>query len=120
MPTAEERRVLRERDGYHCRFCGIPVIRKEIREKVKRLYPAAVTWGRANLSQHAAFQALWLQYDHVLPHSRGGDNSLDNLVITCAPCNYAKWSYHVSEIGLLDPRGRPPRHSWWDGLERFK
>lgn len=120
MPNAEERRLLRKRDGYHCRFCGIPVIRKEIRERVKRLYPEAVTWGRTNLSQHAAFQALWLQYDHVLPHSRGGDNSLDNSVITCAPCNYAKWNYHVTEIGLLDPRSRSPQPSWWDGPERLK
>jgi len=120
MPNAKERQLLHERDRFHCRFCGIPVIRKEIREKIKRIYPEFVTWGRTNLSQHAGFQAMWLQYDHVVPHARGGNNDLENVVITCAPCNYGKWNYLVSEIGLSDPRRRPPSQSWWDGLERFR
>ena len=30
MPNTEEKRILLERDGYHCRFCGVPVIRERI------------------------------------------------------------------------------------------
>lgn len=30
------------------------------------------------------------QCDHVLPISRGGQNSLDNLVTACRPCNSSK------------------------------
>ncbi|HRQ88778.1 MAG TPA: HNH endonuclease signature motif containing protein [Bacteroidia bacterium] len=63
---------------------------------------------------------MWLQYDHVVPHARGGNNDLDNLILTCAPCNFAKWHYLCEEIGLRDPRERAPISSWWDGLERFK
>ena len=117
MPSLVERQWLRARDGLHCRFCGIPLIRKEVRERVRRCYPTI--WGRKNVAQHAAFQAMWLQYDHLLPHARGGNNSLENLVITCAPCNYARMDFTLAELGLLDPRDRAPVRSSWDGLERF-
>jgi hypothetical protein len=118
MPNAEERRQLHERDGFHCRFCGIPVIRKEIRVRIARAYPEALPWGRRNSEQHAAFQAMWLQYDHIQPHARGGDNSPDNLAVTCAPCNFGKADFLLDELSLTDPRDRTPVRTAWDGLER--
>jgi 5-methylcytosine-specific restriction endonuclease McrA len=120
MPTTAEKRILHERDGFHCRFCGIPVIRMEIRNRIKAAYPDALSWGSTNSSQHAAFQAMWLQYDHLVPHARGGDNSLDNLLITCAPCNYGRVHYLVEEVGLIHPAERETIRSTWDGLERFR
>lgn len=119
MPNAEERRLLHDRDGFHCRFCGIPVIRKEVRARIAKAYPDALPWGRRNPEQHAAFQAMWLQYDHLLPHARGGDNGLENIVITCAPCNYARVDFTLEELGLADPFARHPVRSNWDGLERW-
>jgi len=119
MPTASEKQLLRQRDGYHCRFCGIPVIRSKIRDRLRKFYPDALPWGKTNPEQHAAFQALWLQYDHLLPHARGGNNDLENVVITCAPCNFGRGSYTLEEVGLSDPRMRDPVRSTWDGLERF-
>ena len=119
MPNAKEKRALHTRDGYHCRFCGIPVVRKEIRIALHRFYPTVVTWGRRNAEQHAAFQAMWLQYDHVIPHARGGDNELGNVIITCAPCNFGRSDHLVEEVGLFDPRSREPIKSEWDGLERM-
>lgn len=119
MPTLSEKNQLLMRDGYHCRFCGIPVIRKEIREHFKKLYPRLGLWGKKNIEQHAAFQAMWVQYDHVLPHARGGNNDLDNMVITCSGCNYGRMSYTLDEVGLADPRARKPVTSSWDGLERL-
>lgn len=120
MPTAAEKLLLHLRDGYHCRFCGIPVIRREVRERIQKAYPLALSWGKQNTEQHAAFQAMWVQYDHVVPHARGGNNSLDNVVITCAPCNYGRMSYTLEEVGLIDPRTREPFRSMWEGLERFR
>lgn len=32
----------------------------------------------------------WLQVDHVVPLSRGGKNTLDNIVLTCKDCNNLK------------------------------
>ena len=74
MPTSAERRLLHARDGFHCRFCGIPLVRAEIRNLLRKLYPNALPWPNGNKEQHPAFQAMWAQYDHVLPHARGGGN----------------------------------------------
>jgi len=102
MPTAEQIDALHQRDGYHCRYCGIPVIRAEIRKQAVKLYPEQVTWGQTNSSQHAGFQALWAQYDHVVPHSAGGANELENLVVSCTGCNFGlrNLGYKIQEIYL--------------------
>lgn len=31
-----------------------------------------------------------LQFDHVIPHSRGGSDAAENIQILCRPCNLAK------------------------------
>lgn len=118
MPNADQKRKLLHRDGHHCRFCGIPVIRSEIRKYLHSIYPEQIPWGRSNITQHAGFQCLWLQYDHVIPHWHGGSNDLGNVVITCSACNYGKMQYSLEEIGLYDPRDFEPVKSTWDGLER--
>jgi len=120
MPNTAEKAALHLRDGYHCRFCGLTVIRSEVRKKIAKAYPEALGWGRTNLSQHAAFQAMWAQYDHLVPHSRGGDNSAGNMVVTCAPCNFGRMDYLLDEVGLAHPFARDPILSTWDGLERFR
>jgi hypothetical protein len=71
MPTGEEKRQLHVRDGYYCRFCGIPVIRTVVRNRIRSAYPNALRWGKTNTEQHAAFQAMWAQYDHLLAHALG-------------------------------------------------
>lgn len=120
MPTAAEKRLLYERDGFHCRFCGIPVIRVEVRNRLRKLYPDALPWPTdCNKAQHPAFQAMWAQHDHILPHARGGTNGLENMLITCAPCNFGRMNYTLEEVGLADPRLREPVRSSWDGLERL-
>ena len=119
MPTSAQKTALHARDGFHCRFCGLPVIRPEIRRVIQALYPNEVQWGKSNISQHAAFQCMWAQYDHVVPHSHGGTNDLENLVVTCAACNFGKMQYTLEELGLIDPRLFAPIQSQWDGLERI-
>jgi hypothetical protein len=120
MPVKAEKDVLLRRDGFHCRFCGIPLIRKEVRALIREAYPQELYWGDLNEGQHAAFQAMWLQYDHIVPHARGGSTDQVNLVLTCAPCNYGRWNFLLDEVGLLDPRERRPIVSAWDGLESFR
>lgn len=119
MPNTAEKRTLLDRDGYHCRFCGIPLIRATVRQRITKAYPDALPWGNSNGTQHAAFQAMWLQYDHLLAHARGGDSSLENVIITCGPCNFGRRNYTLAEVSLIDPRTREPIRSTWDGLERF-
>jgi len=120
MPAASLQRGLHQRDGYHCRFCGIPVIRTDIRRRFCKLYPQLHLWGRKNLEQHAAFQAMWAQYDHLVPHAYGGESDLANLVVTCAPCNFGRMGFTLEEAHLVDPRTREPVRTQWDGLERLR
>ena len=119
MPSALQSAAMIERFGRNCVFCGIPVISKQVQIAIRHDYPNALPWGRKNPEQHAAFQCMWMQFDHILPHSRGGDNSIDNVVITCAPCNYGHSDRTLGELGLIDPRTLVVHKTSWDGLERF-
>jgi 5-methylcytosine-specific restriction endonuclease McrA len=108
------------RDGYHCRFCGIPVIDASIRDRLRKAYPQALRWGRKSREQHAAFQCMWLQFDHLLPNSRGGDTTLENMVVTCAACNFGRMEYTLDEVGLVTPLPATRSLSSWDGLTRLR
>jgi 5-methylcytosine-specific restriction endonuclease McrA len=73
------RRTVLARDQYSCQYCG-----------------AQPTKGQLTL-------------DHVLPRSRGGDNTWENVVTACIPCNQRKGGKTLREAGmtlLLRP-GRP-------------
>ncbi len=122
MPSSELKRTLHIRYGYHCCFCGTPIIRRQVRKRLVSLYPKAVPWGAGDAAKHAAVFVMEAQYDHVVPHSRGGENSLENIVLTCLPCNYGRSSFTLEEMGLFDPRKRKRVEcvfSGWDGLERL-
>ena len=47
-----------------------------------------------------------LTMDHVVPRSRGGRSSWDNVVTSCAPCNLRKGNHLPSEIDM-HPRTSP-------------
>lgn len=121
IPMAIGRAVV-ERDGYVCRFCGVPVISPRAQTLLRKAYPAALRWGPRNVDKHTAFQALDLDWDHLIPRSLGGQNTLENLVVACAPCNCVRGNNTLAEIGLLDPRSREPapctQINGWDGLSR--
>ena len=63
------------RDGYECQYCG------RHRRDLK---------GRQFLTR-----------DHVLPLSRGGGNTWDNVVAACSPCNHRKGSRTPEEAGMV-------------------
>lgn len=124
MPTATCKKEVLARDGFHCRFCGMPVIEAKIRRLAHALQPEAVRWGHSNTEQHAAFQCMWLQFDHLLPNSRGGTSSLENIVVTCAPCNFGRMQTTLDEADLYHPLNMPRSAKWdghdsWDGLENY-
>lgn len=62
------------RDHYSCQYCGRH--RSTLR-------------GREFLTR-----------DHVLPISRGGDNSWGNVVAACSPCNNRKGNRTPGEVGM--------------------
>jgi 5-methylcytosine-specific restriction endonuclease McrA len=48
-----------------------------------------------------------LTFDHVLPRSRGGITSWENVVAACSPCNLRKGSMSLRQSGMT--LRRPPR-----------
>jgi hypothetical protein len=62
----------------------------EVHNRISGAYPNALRWEKTNAEQHAASQAMWVQYDHLLAHALGGTNELSNLVVACAPCNFRR------------------------------
>jgi 5-methylcytosine-specific restriction endonuclease McrA len=119
------KRALVARDGHHCRLCGIPLVRPEVRKMLTKHYPTAARWtGIRHTEQHRGLQVMWLQYDHVVVHSRGGETTMDNIVVTCAACNFGRDRFMMAEVALRDPRSHPRSPTWagwraWDGLERI-
>jgi 5-methylcytosine-specific restriction endonuclease McrA len=50
-----------------------------------------------------------LTLDHVIPRSRGGDSSWENVVTSCAPCNLRKGDRLPHEVQMVLPASpRPP------------
>ncbi len=47
-----------------------------------------------------------LTVDHVIPRSKGGGSSWENIVAACAPCNRRKGDHMPTAIGMV-PRNAP-------------
>ena len=79
---------------------------------------------RASLSRRAVFvrDNYECQYcgrkaenvDHVIPRSRGGGHTWDNVVAACRPCNSRKENRNASDVGMrLRHPPRQPHDSVW-------
>jgi 5-methylcytosine-specific restriction endonuclease McrA len=113
-------RVVFERDGYTCRYCGLPVVAKEVLIAFEHVVGVAAFSTRGtNAEQHGVIHAFKLVADHVVPHKLGGKTDIDNLVTACPACNYGKECYTLDQLGLEDPRDRDPKLGDWDGLTAF-
>ena len=52
--------------------------------------------------------------DHVVPRSRGGRHTWDNVVAACRACNARKENHSLSDVGLhLRRSPKPPHASVW-------
>lgn len=106
------------RDGYTCRYCGLKVVPKAVFEAFSKVVgPDCFPLGSTNLGRHGLYLNFCAVADHVTPHSIGGRTNPENLVTACWSCNYGKNEWTVDELGIEDPRLRPPSVSpTWDGL----
>ena len=74
-------------DSTFCKYCGAKIeentryIPKEIKEKV---------WERDNGRCAKCGRIIDLEFDHIIPFSKGGANSIGNLQILCSRCNKMK------------------------------
>ncbi len=69
------------RDGFKCQYC------------LKNLHPAIAT------------------IDHVIPRSKGGDSTWENLVTACPECNKKKGDKTPAEAGMI--LVAPPKKPVW-------
>ncbi len=69
-----------------------------------------IVWRDNNQCQYCAnyFPTDKLTMDHVLPKSRGGKNTWENLVTACMKCNQKKGSRTPKESGMI-PLKKPVR-----------
>lgn len=109
-----------ERDCYTCRYCGLRQVAKEVLYAFEKAVgtSAFCTMG-TNAQQHGIIHGFRIVADHVEPYRRGGRTSMENLVSSCPACNYGKDAYTVEQLGIEDPRMRPPVNNGWDGLLSF-
>ena len=107
---------------------GLPIVDGSLRvprvlhlRRYERLRRPAIRLTRKNLMLRDAHQCQYcarrppvreLNIDHVLPRSRGGEDSWENLVTACRVCNLRKGRRTPDEAGmrLLRSPG-PPRWS---------
>lgn len=84
-----------------------------LREFVKQDRPPAFT--RFNVFLRDGFECVYcgspddLTFDHVIPRSRGGRTSWDNIVAACSPCNLRKGGRMPVDAQMhpARPPGRP-------------
>ena len=84
-----------------------------LREFVKQDRPPAFT--RFNVFLRDGFECVYcgatedLTFDHVIPRSKGGRTSWDNIVAACSPCNLRKGGRMPKEAGMhpKKPAARP-------------
>jgi len=116
VPKKYEKEVF-ERDGYRCRYCGIRLISNEFLKRfIKALDSPAFRKGPTNRDTHGIIHICNPVADHVFPWNMGGKTLPENLVASCATCNYGKAGYTIEQLGISDPFSRQPLINGWDGL----
>ncbi|MEV5068709.1 HNH endonuclease [Microbacterium sp. LMI12-1-1.1] len=103
------------RDRFRCTCCGGRAIPRSILVAIHDLFPDQVSYDvhYTRGKMHPVFWALAPEADHVLAHSRGGANELNNLTTLHAACNTRKSDTLIADMPLLDTRLRSDD---WDGL----
>ena len=75
------RKNIFERDNWRCQYCGTKPSKTD------------------------------LNLDHILPRSKGGKTTWDNIVVSCFPCNSKKGSKTIEQAGLK--LKTPPKKPSW-------
>ena len=115
-PTKLENQVF-ERDGFHCRYCGIRLVSgKVLKALIKALDTSKFRRGPRNVDTHGMLCVFYPSADHVIPWNLGGRTDMDNLVTSCVPCNFGKDRFSIEQMGIENPFLREPIADDWDGL----
>lgn len=119
MPPAKIQEEIFNRDGWRCRFCGVKVISRKARKLLLEEFKIETHWSNKEFERHSALYSLAVSLDHVVPHSRGGSNKIENFVTACYCCQFGRGQWTLEESEILDPRDSTPVIDSWDGLSRL-
>lgn len=96
-------------------------VKKMIRPRLRgvRLSRRNVFKRDGNTCAYCGRKTSDLTLDHVIPRSRGGANTWENLVSACQACNHRKANRTPEEAGmkLLRKPAKPSQALWLDILE---
>lgn len=110
-------RSVLQRDHYRCRYCGIQIIYALEARKIRRRFGHEnFQMSQDNDIAHGTLRAFYNSFDHVVPRSRGGQNTVHNIVTACYACNFGKDNFTLHQLGLDDPRQHSPVDSSHDGF----
>jgi len=108
-----------QRDNYRCCYCGARVLAPSFLhalDKVVGQIDMRFVNNKGAKIEHGAV-VLFAVEDHVVPDAAGGATSLENLVTSCGPCNYAKMRTDLVALGVVAPgQLARPVPLPWDGL----
>lgn len=104
------------RDGFIDRYSGnrmlFPGILRLLAVALPAAFPFQEHWKMSET--HMVFWQMFPTLDHIVPTSRGGADSEENLICTSMLRNSAKANWTLEELGWqLHP---PRRFEEWDGL----
>lgn len=89
-----------KRDGMTCAYCGIEV--------------RIIKLDKISKSDRNKLRSVAATKDHIIPQSRDGEDTWENLITACAPCNNEKADMTPEEAGmpLLSKPFHPNRHEY--------
>lgn len=82
-----------ERDKYICHYCGLKM-RKQFEEYNRQKKENKLNGTKMTIKR----KHVLLTVDHIIPRSRGGEWSMENLITSCKPCNLKKANYETKEL----------------------
>ncbi len=120
MPGIKIERELNIRDGYRCRYCQRRILTKDFLNLfVEKLNYVGFQKGPGNINAHGIILIHSTVLDHITPHAFGGENSEDNLVTSCYPCNYGKAEFSLDQLAIENPMLRGPILDEWQGMQNL-
>lgn len=113
IASSKQRWDIYRRDNYTCVYCHNPGIKTVIWAQYRVKPPVDVNPRATGMSLHhdlackdAKDELVMITLDHVIPKSKGGFGSYDNLVTACCICNQRKADRHVDDFMSMIKKNR--------------
>ncbi len=107
------------RDGWTCRYCGKEVFFAPTLKLLEELSPHHGYYDAHGNERKmiSLFAHRWASVDHDIPHSKGGEDSLNNYITACWRCNNTMKD-KTYEQGKPIPRkiDEVKQKPGWDGM----